>query len=74
VRPILVVNPRSDDAFVELADRLAANGADTPATLQRKLREHYPEAVVRERSLSSESLVTWYVYREGTWVPTDSTN
>lgn len=70
VRRILVVNPRSDGTFREVAEQLAANDADTPAALQHKLRERYPAAVVRERSLSNEHIVTWYVYREGTWVPT----
>jgi plasmid replication initiation protein len=67
-RPLLVVNPRSDADFNDLAHRLAANGAHTPAALERELRDRYPKAVVRERSLSSESITTWYVYREGAWV------
>jgi hypothetical protein len=67
--PVLVVNPRSDEAFDDLANRLTANGAHTPAALERGLRERYPNAVVRERSLSSEPIITWYVYREGVWVP-----
>jgi len=70
MKAILIVNPRSDLAFAELAERLAADGAQTPADLQRELRRHYPGAVVRERSLSAEPIVTWYVYRESTWLPT----
>lgn len=70
VTPVLVVNPRSDATFDELANELAANGADTPAALELGLRDRYPRTVVRERSLSSEPIITWYVYREGTWVPT----
>ena len=35
----------------------------------RKLRERYPLAVVRPRDLSSERTAVWYVYREGSWVP-----
>lgn len=69
VRAILVVNPRGDLEFEELSARLAADGADTPAALERALRTRYPKAHVRERVLSSEPIVTWYVYREGTWVP-----
>lgn len=69
MRAILVVNPRGDVEFGELAARLAADGADTPLALERALRTHYPKARVRERVLSSEPIVTWYVYRERTWVP-----
>jgi len=68
--PVLIANPRSDAAFAELANARAANGAQTPGALERELRTHYPKAVVRERSLSSEAVVTWYVYRDGTWTAT----
>ena len=71
MRAVLVVNPRGDREFVQLAERLAADGADTPLVLERALRARYPKAQVRERTLSSEPIVTWYVYREGTWVPSD---
>jgi hypothetical protein len=69
-RPILVINPRSDSTFNDVAHRLAADGAHTPAMLEHELRKQYPRAVVRERSLSSEPITTWYVYREGAWEPT----
>jgi hypothetical protein len=69
-RPLLIVNPRSDAEFSDLAHQLAADGADSPAILERELRAHYPRAVVRERNLSNEPITTWYVYREGTWEPT----
>jgi len=71
MRAVLVVNPRADREFDEFAERLAADGADTPVALERMLRTRYPKALVRERTLSSEPIVTWYVYREGTWVPND---
>jgi len=71
MRAILVVNPRADREFNEFAERLAADGADTSVALERALRTRYPTARVRERALSSEPIVTWYVYREGTWVPND---
>ena len=71
MRAVLVVNPRADREFDEFAERHAADGADTPAALERALRTRYPKARVRERTLSSEPIVTWYVYREGTWVPND---
>ena len=69
-RPILVVNPRSDATFDDLAHQLAADGANTPAELERALRKQYPRAMVRARNLSSEPILTWYVYREGVWEPT----
>ena len=68
-RPVLVVNPHADEAFTALAKRLVGNGADTPTALELELRETHPRARVYERSLSAESVVTWYVYREGTWIP-----
>ena len=37
----------------------------------RLLARHYPRVVVHERVLSGESLPTWYVYREGNWIPSD---
>lgn len=68
-RPALIVNPRTDEAFVELVEQLS-NGAATPADLQVALRGSYPQAVVRARDLSSESLAVWYVFRDGHWVGT----
>lgn len=71
MRPILVINPRSDQEFEELADGLVAGGVSTAEALEGELRTRYPKAKVRERMLSSEPMRTWYVYREGTWVPND---
>jgi hypothetical protein len=67
-RPLLILNPRHDDAFVALAERLVADTAITPGTLQSQLREEYPKAIVRVRDLSSEAGLVWYVYRDGRWV------
>lgn len=65
--PVLVINPASDEAFARRAkehlDHLAA-----PAELQARLRSTYPHAIVRSRGLAGES-ETWYVYRDGHWVP-----
>ena len=72
MRPLLVVNPRADRAFVELANRLTDDGAMSTGALERSLRRQYPNAVVRERVLSDEQIVTWYVYREGRWVANPS--
>jgi hypothetical protein len=39
-----------------------------PEELEAMLRDSYPRAVVRPRALSGETLVVWYVYRDGHWV------
>ena len=61
----------SDAAFVELSNILVADGTPTPASLQSRLRDRYPRAVVRPRTLSGEQIEIWYVYREGYWVRGD---
>jgi hypothetical protein len=74
--PELVTNPRSDVELRELAMTLVRDGARTTADLASRLRDRYPQIVVRARDLSDEDVVVWYVYREGSWIPseTDSTN
>lgn len=69
MRPIVILNPRSDARFVELVTQLMADAVGEPADLQAGLRAEYPEAVVRRRELSSESTEVWYVYRDGRWTP-----
>lgn len=61
------MNPNSDATFTATVERLARDAA-TSNELQAALRQLYPRALVRERSLSGESLALWYVYREGRWV------
>jgi hypothetical protein len=73
MRPILVVNPRSDPSFVDLAEAVAHEGVDGPIELQTRLRAVYPDVVVRERGLSGDSPAVWYVYRDGRWVPPEGT-
>ena len=70
--PLLVINPRTDEAFVEYAHRLAADSAE-PETFQQRLRERYPKAVVRPRQLAGEPGNVWYVYREGRWTSEQAT-
>ena len=41
----------------------------TPSDLEALMRPDYPRIVVRARALEHESVVVWYVYREGYWVP-----
>lgn len=69
VRPIVILNPRSDARFVELVNQLMADAIGEPAELQSGLRAEFPEAVVRRRELSSEPTEVWYVYRDGHWTP-----
>lgn len=69
VRPIVILNPRSDARFVELVTQVMADAVGQPADLQSGLRAEFPEAVVRRRELSSESTEVWYVYRDGRWTP-----
>jgi hypothetical protein len=64
----LVVNPRDDTPFVALAERLVADDVRSPDQLQARLRQEYPEAVVRARELDGEAFTIWYVYRDGHWV------
>jgi hypothetical protein len=74
MRPTLVVNPTADDAFAARARDLVEGGLATVDALQQALRQAgYPRAVVRARELSSEPAQVWYVYREGTWVPSAET-
>jgi len=69
VRPLLIVNPRSDVRFVQLVAELTADATIAQSDLQSRLRARYPEAIVRRRELSSESVEMWYVYRDGRWSP-----
>jgi hypothetical protein len=69
VRPILILNPRSDAQFVALVSELMADLIDQPSALQESLRARFPDAVVRRRELSSEPTEVWYVYRDGRWTP-----
>ena len=69
--PTLMVNPRSDVLLTERANALVLDGARTPAELEAALRDRYPRVKVRERSLSHEAVTVWYVYREGSWIPSE---
>lgn len=65
--PLLIINPRNDAAFVELAQKLVTDVAG-PENLQARLRDLFPRVLVRPRDLSGEAQRVWYVYREGHWV------
>ena len=68
MRPVVIVNPRRDDGFVQRVNELVG-AVGAPAELQSRLRDAYPDAIVRRRELSSESTEVWYVYRDGRWTP-----
>ncbi len=69
VRPIVILNPRSDARFVALVTELMSGEIGEPEALQAGLRAEFPDAVARRRELSSESTEVWYVYRDGRWTP-----
>ena len=70
MRPVLVVNPRTDAMFVEFVREQIEDMAEfDPSSFERRLREVYPAAVVRPRALASEPTTVWYVYRDGHWTP-----
>ena len=71
MRPLVIVNPRSDSRFVEAVQSLL-DEARTPGDLQSLLRPAFPQAVVRERELSAEPFEVWYAYRDGRWTPSDT--
>ena len=67
-RPVLMLNPRDDEAFGDLVTELVAGGIETTTALEAALRDRYPEAVVHLREISAERVVVWYVYRDGRWI------
>ena len=67
----LVLNPRDDPRFVGLAEAIVADGIGAPAELQTRLRQAYPNAIVRARELDGEAQSIWYVYRDGHWIPAE---
>lgn len=69
MRPVLIVNPRSDVRFVQLVAQLTDEIVTQPGDLEASLRSEFPNAIVRRRELSSEPTEVWYVYRDGRWTP-----
>ena len=67
-RPMLVINPIADPAFVRACNEAMRAHPSHPDELQSMLRRAYPSVVVRPRSLSGELTTIWYVYRDGHWV------
>jgi hypothetical protein len=67
-RPTLVLNPPDDEAFRASAEHLVESGIAEPSTLQARLRQQWPLALVRPRELAGEPSQVWYVYRDGHWI------
>ena len=61
-RPVVVRNPSKDTAFAAAIDALHLD------RFQERLRQAYPNVLVRPRDLAGERVRVWYVYREGHWV------
>jgi hypothetical protein len=69
MNPTLVINPPNDGVFVSFAEMLVGHGVASTAELEERLRSEYPDAVVHARVLAGESVMIWYVYRDGRWIP-----
>jgi hypothetical protein len=67
VAPVLIINPRTDEQFVDDVNEQSVHAA-TAEDLARALRAQYPNVLVRPRELDGERTQVWYVYREGRWV------
>ena len=67
-RPTLVLNPSDDEGFRLDVEATIESGVVEPSMLQERLRDQYPQVVVRPRELSGERSLIWYVYRQGHWV------
>ena len=68
MRPLLIINPPSDEAFARVCHEALDLGSTSSTAFQVALRLQYPDAVVRPRELSGETIIVWYVYRDGHWV------
>jgi hypothetical protein len=66
--PTLVVNPADDQVFAAFAQLVVDHGTSSITDFQRRLRTVYPSATVHARELAGETLLVWYVYRNGHWV------
>jgi len=66
--PLLIINPPADLEFVRACHAGLVDAAGDPSRLEASLRLLYPAIVVRPRELSGETIVVWYVYRDGHWV------
>lgn len=63
----LITNPSGDATFRYVAEACIADGAQSPAGLQRCLRQDYPNASVAD-GIYDRGTERWYAYREGGWI------
>ena len=68
--PIVVTIPSSDASFqaaVEAALQALAGATDRPSPrgLEAAVRRVYPQALVRPREITAETLQVWHAYRDG---------
>ena len=72
-QPTLIINPRGDEAFVLFVqDEFRASSSSSAVAFEARLRTRYPLASVRERGLAGETSATWYIYREGRWISSET--
>ena len=69
MRPVLILNPRTDKEFTTRVRAAVDAGCPTPEALESGLRASFPRIAVHRRELSSEQFPVWYVYRDGRWTP-----
>ena len=69
MRPVVILNPRTDKEFVARVRAAVDAGCPTPEALESGLRDSFPRIAVHRRDLSSEQFPVWYVYRDGRWTP-----
>ncbi len=65
--PALVINPSDDAEFREAVQLALEASGGTTFGLQSVLRSQFPHVIVRARDLHGESMIIWYVYRDGHW-------
>lgn len=72
MKPILVVNPANDRVFALFAETMIDHGVLSIDEFERRLQTVYPRAAAHARDLAAETILIWYVYREGHWVNSQS--
>jgi hypothetical protein len=68
MRPTLITNPTGDAGFLQAVERAVEEADGDIGAAQLALRSQYPQAVLRARDISGETIVVWYAYRDGSWV------
>ena len=68
MKPLLVVNPANDHVFALFAQTIIDHGVPSIGEFERRLQTVYSQAAAHARDLAAETILIWYVYREGHWV------